>query len=75
MKRIEYLEVFNRADELCYSVYIITNSFPRKEMFVLTSQIQRAAISVPNNLAEGFERGTIGDYIRSVECFMALKDR
>lgn len=48
---------------LVLSVYKLTNNFPQKEIFVLTSQMRRCAISIPSNLVEGFKRRTKNDSI------------
>lgn len=45
-------------------VYRFTKSFPSDEQYGLTNQIRRSAISVPSNMAEGYGRGTTGDYVR-----------
>ena len=50
------LMVWEKADELAYQVYVISKNFPREEQFGLTSQIRRAAISIPTNIAEGVGR-------------------
>ena len=47
------LTVWHRAVDLAVRVYKTTESFPRSEMFGLTSQIRRAAVSIPSNVAEG----------------------
>ena len=50
------LEVWRLADELAFQVYKATQHFPKVEMFGLTSQIRRAALSVPTNIVEGYSR-------------------
>jgi four helix bundle protein len=52
------LIVWQQSRILVKEVYHVTKDFPREEMFGLTSQIRRAAVSVPSNIAEGFGRGT-----------------
>jgi four helix bundle protein len=60
------LEVWQRAMELVAGVYEITASFPRNERYGLTSQLQRASVSVPSNIAEGHARDSTRDYLRFV---------
>ena len=50
------LRVWQAGMELVEQVYLLTQSFPRQEIYGLTSQIQRAAVSVPSNIAEGHTR-------------------
>ena len=50
------LEVWKKSIELVKEVYILTQNFPQNEQFGLTSQIKRAAVSVPSNIAEGTAR-------------------
>ena len=47
------LNIWQKSIELVYSVYDLTNSFPKDERFGLTSQLRRSAISIPSNIAEG----------------------
>ncbi|MBI4500704.1 MAG: four helix bundle protein [Gemmatimonadetes bacterium] len=47
------LRVWQSADKLCSAVYDLTKRFPTDERYALTSQLRRAAVSVPTNLAEG----------------------
>lgn len=52
------LQVWDKAHKLVISVYMATASFPKEELYGLTSQMRRAAISIPSNLAEGCGRNT-----------------
>jgi len=56
------LEVWQMAMDLCEKVYRLTSRFPRQETYGLTSQMQRAAVSIPSNIAEGRMRGTTREY-------------
>lgn len=50
------LKVWQKADELAYSVYLATKDFPKEETYGITSQLRRAALSVPANIVEGYGR-------------------
>lgn len=54
----EKLEVWRYGMDLVRDIYRVTRKFPREEQFGLTSQLRRAAVSVPANIAEGYGRGT-----------------
>jgi four helix bundle protein len=56
------LIVWQRAMQLTVSIYRLTQGFPREEMYGLTSQIRRSAVSVPSNIAEGHGRLNTGEY-------------
>ena len=55
-KRFEDLIVWQKAHRFVLSVYQLSENFPRKELYGLTSQLRRAAISVAANIAEGFKK-------------------
>jgi four helix bundle protein len=50
------LEVWKRSIELVTKIYSVTNNFPNQELYGITSQIRRAAISIPSNISEGAGR-------------------
>jgi len=50
------LLVWQRSMQLAAAIYRLTRDFPREEMFGLTSQLRRAAVSIPSNIAEGHGR-------------------
>ncbi len=56
------LVAWQRAIELTTSLYKLTQQFPREEVYGLTSQLRRAGVSVASNIAEGYGRGTKGEY-------------
>jgi four helix bundle protein len=56
MKTHKDLDVWKKAIELVASIYKITSSFPKEELYGLTSQIRRSAVSIPSNIAEGAAR-------------------
>ena len=60
------LEVWQIAIDLVEKCYQMTSTFPREEIYGLTSQIRRAAVSVPSNLAEGQARGTTKEFLRFI---------
>ena len=60
------LRVWQRGVALAEAVYEATARFPTSEAFGLTSQMRRAAVSVPANIAEGHARGTTGEFARSL---------
>lgn len=53
MKDYKKLNVWQNAHSLAVEIYKITDSFPRSEIYGLTSQIRRACVSIPSNIAEG----------------------
>ena len=61
--RVDQLDVFQTAHSLVLSVYRLTATFPSYEQFGLVSQMRRAAVSVPANIAEGFKRRGLRDKV------------
>ena len=61
------LIVWQKAMNLVERVYQLSNLFPSEERYALTSQIRRAAVSVPSNIAEGYGRHSTSDYIRFLQ--------
>jgi four helix bundle protein len=58
------LEVYKLSLDLVEQVYTLTASFPASENFGLTSQLRRAAVSLPSNIADGASRASTKDFIR-----------
>jgi len=58
------LIVWQKAHQLVLKIYQITKDFPKDEQFSLTSQIRRAAVSIPSNIVEGKARGSNKEYKR-----------
>jgi four helix bundle protein len=56
--------VWQEAMDLAVATYRLTSSFPREEVYGLTSQLRRSAASVPANIAEGYGRNTTGSYVQ-----------
>jgi len=64
LKNFKGLKVWQKSYQLCLELYENTKNFPREEKYGLSSQMRRAAISIPSNIAEGYGRKTIPDYVR-----------
>ena len=56
------LNVWQRAMQLTVAIYRLTQGFPREEIYGLSSQIRRAAVSIPSNIAEGQGRLSMGEF-------------
>ena len=65
--RFEKLDIWKLSRELVVAVYALTRGFPLEEKYALCSQIQRAVISVPSNIAEGMSRNSIKEQLRFIE--------
>jgi four helix bundle protein len=64
MKNYIELDVWKLARILVSDIYKLTSTFPKEEIYVLTNQIKRCAISIPSNIAEGHSRNTSKDTIQ-----------
>jgi len=62
VKSYRELIVWQSAIELTVALYRVTRAFPREEVFGLTSQLRRASVSIASNIAEGYGRGSRGEY-------------
>jgi four helix bundle protein len=60
------LLVWQKSIELTVNVYALTATFPKTEVFGLSSQVQRAAASIPSNIAEGHARDSTKEYLRFI---------
>ena len=61
------LRAFELADEVAIRIYRLTQQFPKEEIYGLTSQMRRAAVSVPSNIVEGCSREGEVEYLRFLE--------
>jgi len=66
LRNYKDLKVWQKSYQLCLEIYRITKLFPKEEIYAITSQIRRAAVSVPSNIAEEYGRKTTPEYIRSL---------
>ncbi len=64
------LSVWQLAMQLTEAIYSATRTFPQSELYALANQLQRAAVSIPSNIAEGHARNTTRDYLRFVSIAM-----
>jgi len=67
MKTYRELIVWQKAIILVSAIYHATKSFPKEELYGLTNQIRRAAVSIPSNIAEGFGRNSKNDFKRFLQ--------
>ena len=67
MKDFKELKVWQKAYEFSLSVYLISKSFPREELYGLTSQLRRATVSIGANIAEGCGRRSDGEFVRFLQ--------
>jgi four helix bundle protein len=58
------MRVWQMSMKLAESIYRLSNDFPKSEMYGLTSQLRRCAVSIPSNIAEGFSRKSTNEFIQ-----------
>ena len=63
IKSYRELEVWKRSVDLVTEIYALTKKLPSDQRFGLTAQMQRSALSIPSNIAEGYGRSHRGDYL------------
>lgn len=71
MKSFRELRVWRAAMELVERLYALTQDFPKQETYGLTSQIRRAAVSIPSNIAEGHTREHLKEYLHHLSMAQA----
>lgn len=64
MNTFRDLLIWQKSMNLVTEIYQLTNSFPKEEIYGLSSQIRRCSISIPSNIAEGYGRDGNNDYLR-----------
>ena len=71
MKDFRDLNVWKKGHQLALAVYRATAKFPKEEIYGLTSQIRRAVVSIPSNIAEGYGRQRRLEYIQFLQIAFA----
>ena len=71
MNSFRELRVWQAGMDLVESVYVITRSFPKEETYALARQLQRAAVSIPSNIAEGHTREHLKEYLHHISMAQA----
>ena len=67
MHNFKKLDIWIKSMDLASEIYLLTNSFPSIERFGLISQMQRSAVSIPSNIAEGSAKSSNKDFSRFLE--------
>jgi len=70
MKDFRQLKVWEKSHQLALAIYKATKEFPKEELYGLTSQIRRASMSIPTNIAEGCGRNTDAEFARFLQIAM-----
>jgi four helix bundle protein len=58
------LKIWQKSKILVKDIYLLTHKYPHSELFGLTNQMRRAAVSIPSNIAEGFNRNSVKEFQR-----------
>jgi len=72
MKTHKDLNAWKNSIDLAVEIYNYTSAFPKSELFCLTSQLRRAAVSIPSNIAEGAARNQKREFIRFLRISLIL---
>lgn len=67
IKTYRDLIIWQKSMSLVTEIYSITNNFPASELYALTNQLRRCAVSIPSNIGEGYGRNSTGDYKRFLQ--------
>jgi len=67
MRNFKELKIWQKGFEIAVKAYKLVSTFPKEEKYGLSSQITRAAVSIPSNIAEGSSRSSEKDYSRFIE--------
>ena len=70
LESYKQLIVWQRSIELVKEIYKVTEEFPKLELYGLVSQMRRSAVSIPSNIAEGYKRKNLGEYVQ----FLSIAD-
>jgi len=70
MRAFRDLKVWRKGHELALAIYKATRAFPKDELYGLTSQLRRACVSIPSNIAEGCVKGSGAEFRHSLEIAM-----
>lgn len=66
VRHYRQLKVWQLGMDLVEGVYGLTEQFPKHQLYGLTSQVQRASVSIPSNIAEGHARGSTNQFLHSI---------
>lgn len=64
MHNLKEMKIWGKALDLCVDIYKATDNFPKEEVYGLTSQLRRAAVSISSNISEGAGRNTDGEFVQ-----------